>query len=162
MNRTDFLNQSAHLVPIETLSLLDSIKEPFSEQQILLLQEKFLTNGFQYIKVKNIMAGRNIIQLFLDSLGVYHDIAAITLSNMRLPNYITHVYRELANEGFLDPFGQQYLDDYFIDNFYFDFVWIEATQELFNSSHWFNDFQDKLMSFKINEHIPIIVVSYDD
>jgi hypothetical protein len=160
MNGTDFLNQSSAIVPIESLSLLDPIKEPFSENEILALQEKFLRNGFQYIKVQDCKAGRSIVQRFLDSLAVYHDIACISLSDNPLPKYITDIYYELANCGYLDPFGQHYLDDYFIEHFYFDFIWIEATQKLFSST-WFQDFEDKILSFKIDEHIPFIIVSYE-
>ena len=110
--------------------------------------------------MQDINAGRAIIQRFLDSLAVYNDIACISLSDKPLPNYISDVYYELANGGYLDPFGNYYLDDYFIEHFYFDFLWIEATQKLFNST-WFQDFENKILSFKIEEHIPLIIVSYE-
>lgn len=160
MKGTDFLNQSTAIAPIESLSLLESIKEPFTEKEILVLQEKFLSNGFQYIKVRDHKSGRTIVQRFLDSLAIYHDVACVSLSNNPLPNYITDIYYELANDGYLDPFGQHYLDDYFIEHFYFDFIWIEATQKLFNSI-WFQDFEDKILSFKVDEHIPLIIISYE-
>ena len=67
----------------------------------------------------------------------------------------------LSEGGYLDPMSQYDLDEFFIEEFYFDFMWIEATHNLLTST-WFQDFENKIEDFKINQHIPMVMISYQD
>ncbi len=136
------------------------IEEPLSESDILYLQDAFLTNGFHHIQVKNIAAGRSIIRTFLGSLATYHDIACLTATNS-IENGVFDIGTALHAGGYVDPLGERELEEFFIEEFYFDFMWIEASRELLASS-WFVDFERKLEDFKVTCHIPMIVISYQE
>ena len=136
------------------------IEEPLSESDILYLQDAFLTNGFHHIQVKNVAAGRNIIRTFLDSLAVYHDTACLTAVDLGQEG-VFDINNALHDGGYLDLLGDKELEEFFIEEFYFDFMWIEASRELISSA-WFIDFERKLEDFKITRHIPMIVISYQE
>ena len=133
------------------------VREPLSEHDILDLQDKFLNNGFHYIAVSSVSFGRLLISRFLRSLNCYHENAILTISNPIGNNTIIDLYYELLQGGYLS--GNKDLDDFFIDQFYYDFIWIEACHELVDQK-WFSEFFSKLLSFKIDRHIPVLVISY--
>ena len=145
---------SRHLVESSHVRLL---QEPLSDTDILELQDKFLSNGVQPLKVKNIAQGRSIVEKFLQTLNIYHDVACLTVSDLPFSAPTTNMHDELLKGGYLDPLEPQYLEEFFIEHFYFDFLWIEATEDLL-SSKWFSDVEKKIFSYKINQHIPIIVL----
>jgi len=151
------------VLPIELTQSLYSfevLQEPFSEQSILELQEKFLTNGFHYIKVPNQRFGRILIERFLATMHTHHDKACITLDINPLGDQVANIYHVLTNMGYLDPFDLHDMRDFFIEHFYFDFMWIEATKKLLVSS-WFCEFEKLLLDFHMEKHIPMIVVLYE-
>jgi hypothetical protein len=146
---------------VEHLHEIHLIREPFSDHQILHLQEKFLTNGFQYLKASNVVRGRAIIQAFLDSLHVYHETACLSLVRSPvLPEHTSDLYETLYAGGYLSSFEPYSLDEFFLENFYYDFMWIEATRDLLITD-WFDDVIRKLIDQGIDHHIPIIVVVYE-
>lgn len=150
-----------HMPPTDlvmTSHLLDTIKYPLSECEILDIQNKFLSNGFQHIKVKNIRQGRAVVKRFLSSMGMYHDITCLTLSDIPLSKNVCNLYHELLFNGYLDHDSLQFLEEFFIDEFYFDFMWIEASRKLLTSS-WFKFLEKKLINFKLEQHLPMIVIS---
>lgn len=142
-------------------SSLPLIQHPFSEVQILELQDKFLSEGIHHIKVADIAAGRNLVHTFLDSLTVYHEVACLTVSNAPLESYITNIYHELLLQGYIDQYEARNLEEFFIEQFYFDCLWIECTAELMEQS-WFADFQINLLNFKLDRQMPIIMISYGE
>lgn len=152
------------VLPIDltrSIRTFEILREPLSEQVILELQDKFLTNGFHYIKVPNQVVGRTLVERFVSSLQMYHhDGACVTLSEQQLPPMITHVYRSISNKGYLDPFDIRDMEEFFIEDFYYDFMWIEATKELL-ATPWFIEFEKILLDFHMEKHIPIVVVLYE-
>lgn len=159
--KIDWLHHTSPRRLVERLHEINLITEPFSDSQILDLQEKFLTNGFSYVKASSVVKGRSIINAFLNSLHVYHD--PVCLSVAKLPiiqSPVFDLYTELQAGGYLSSFESYYLDEFFIERFYFDFMWIEATRELLISS-WFEDVKSKMLDMGLDQHIPIIVVVYE-
>lgn len=148
----DFVNH------IHEISL---IKQPLSDKDILEIQEKFLCNGFQYLKGQNIGQGRKIVYTFLHSLATYHDIACLTLDSHPLQQGITDIYAELCGGGYLNSFDPYYFEEYLIEHFYFDFLWIEATRKLLMSP-WFEQIKEQMLKAALDEHIPILVFVYED
>ncbi len=63
---------------------------PFSEHDVLSLQEKFIALGVHIIKTKNVVDGRAIIQTILNSLNYYHNISCVTQSNYKNHSKITY------------------------------------------------------------------------
>ena len=123
---------------------------PFSEQDILDLNDAFLTNGIHDITVPSIHAGRGLISTFLSSLNYYSNVACLTAHDVPHDPTIFDIYSEVAGSS---------LEEFFVENFYFDFMWIEALPEL-TSTVWFTDFEQRLLSFNIDHILPIIVLSY--
>jgi len=158
-----YSNSTAHrktpgLVKADLLAISKVISNPFTEQDILDLQDEFLTHGFHYLMVDNVQVGRRIIQTFLHSLkNYYQEIGCLSVSEILLPDGITDIYEILEWYGYL---RKPYLESFFLDQWYFDFLWIEATEELLLSS-WFCQFSQLLEDFMLNEEIPIFIISYN-
>lgn len=136
------------------------VREPLTESDILSIQDRFLTNGFQHIKVKDIATGRVLVDTFmqfLQSLRVYHDIACLTTSTRALRPGICDIYAELAlwQESKCD------LEEFFLDTFYFDFIWIEATKDMVAQS-WYAEFERQIIELQLDSHIPIVVLWYEE
>ena len=135
--------------------------DSLTNNDILLLQEKFLSNGFQYIKVKNLNSGRLIINRFITSLRIYCDMAVVTNEELEPKKNIYNIYNELLIGGYLNPFELGFMEEFFVEEFYFDFLWIEANEKLLKSS-WYQHFEKKLIAFKCDQNIPIITLFFQD
>ena len=135
------------------------LSECLSEADILDLEDKFLTNGFHYISVKDVVVGRRLVDRFLNSLHCYNQNAALTISDGSLAFCVTDIDYELVKGGYVDSVYNFDFDGFFINQFYHDFMWIEASKELVESQ-WFADFFEKMVSFKIDQHIPVLIISY--
>jgi len=159
MERVDRISYKGHEA-FGDASSLPLTQYPFTESEILELQDKFLSEGIHTIKVADFAAGRNLVHAFLDSLAAHHEIACLTVSNKLLESYITNIYHELLLHGYIDRFESKNLQEFFIDQFYFDFLWIECTPKLMEQP-WFADFQMNLLNFKLERQIPILMISYD-
>ena len=131
-------------------------RPPFSEQDILCLQDKFLESGIHHIKVKNVATGRELVETFLSSLNNYYENVACLTAKAPTQNLpVCDVYRELKERGT----SRKAIEDFFIDNFYFDFLWIEASRDLVSKS-WFPAFEQMLNTFKIDRTVPVVVITY--
>jgi len=105
------------------------IAQPFSEGDILYLQELFLINGWHGLKVKSINEGRSVITTMLYSLNYYHDIACLSIGEMSVDSKFFNVYDHMIEGGYLE--GQYHdIEAFLIEHFYANFLWIEETQEL--------------------------------
>jgi len=135
------------------------VKEPFSDSDILNLQDAFLNNGLHYIQVDDVQTGRGLINLFLSSLNFYHNIAALTVSTDSLANGTADLYAQLILGNHLNQNLPHELEDFFLEKFYHDFLWIEATKKLVDS-FWAEELFKKITEFKLDQLIPILVVSY--
>lgn len=161
MRKVDWLYHDSSRAFINHIHEINLIKQPFSDKDILEIQEKFLCNGFQYLKGQNIGQGRKIIYTFLESLAAYHDVACLTLDPQPLGEGITDLYAELCGGGYLNSFDPHYFEEYLIEQFYFDFVWIEATRSLLMSP-WFEHIKEKMLEAAIDEQIPLLVFVYSE
>jgi len=148
--------------PVDLIKNIKKITLPYSEHDIMEIQDAFLTNGYHAIQVENVVQGRLLLNTFLRALNCYRDLAVLTLVDTIPAHNDLHVYdiyKELVCDGYLPLFNDEQIDTFFLDSFYFDFMWIEATQELL-AADWFTEFEQKLIDLKIDQHIPIIFVSY--
>ena len=78
MHKRDWLHRASPRQFVNHIHEIEGISQPLSEHEILEVQEKFLSNGFQYIKFSSIEEGRSIIEAFLQTLPLYHDVACLT------------------------------------------------------------------------------------
>lgn len=161
MKMLDFSTDNYSNHQNQRVVLADDCNRPFSESEILDLQEMFLTTGFHIMVVKNLLIGRSIIQKLLTSLNYYHEIGYLSVSSCELEEHCTNLYSSLIDFGCFDEFSQYNFDAYFIDQFYIDFLVIECTQSLL-ALPWYQYFEASLKRHKIDRKIPIILVTYGD
>lgn len=135
------------------------VKEPFSDTDILNLQDAFLCNGIHYIKVDDVVSGRAIVELFLQSLNYYKNTGCLTVNSGPLKNSVSDLYSELLLGGHLDTTVSYELEEFFLEQFYYEFIWIEATPQLIQSG-WALAFFKQMTQFKLDHLIPILVISY--
>lgn len=133
------------------------VKRPLTEEDILELHDLFLTNGIHHIKVDDLAAGRSLMHTLLTSLNCYHAMAVLTLEPLSIEPSTCDVYQELVRSNFLSD--AQAIDTFFLEQFYFDFMWIEMSQDL-AASEWFAEFEQKMIEYKLETHLPIVVVTY--
>ena len=100
-----------------------------SELQILELQDVFLTNGFHYITVPTIQEGRSLVYTFLDALRCFQAVGCITKNKIGLEKGIFDIVSYLDFCGFNDVSNNAERELYFIEDFDFDFVWIESDKK---------------------------------
>lgn len=128
------------------------VNETLTEHDILFLQDAFLINGFQSIHVANQAVGRALIQSFLQCLPMYTHNACLTLNDTAgLPSNIVDISAALHYEGL----QEQAIEEFFINEFYFDFVWIEISDALIQAP-WFGHFNKILEAY--GQQVPIIKV----
>ena len=104
-------------------------------------------------------SGRCLVYRFLNSLYCYNSKAALSISSVILDDSISDIYYELVKDGYTEPLLCNDMEDFFIDQFYCDFMWIEVSDELIKN-WWFSDFWQKMVSLKLDKHIPILIISY--
>lgn len=128
----------------------------FSEQEILDLQDLFLTCGCNYLMVPTVMGGRRIINTFLESFR-FSRVACLSTLPQGLSDDVIRLYDEMALEGAL-AFSHHELEDFVLNHLNYDFLWIECTNDLINLP-WFYYFEQKLLH-DIAAYMPILFVSY--
>lgn len=132
------------------------IKEPFSENDVLYLQDLFLTPGMHQITVDNFSKIRTMISKVLKSLQYHQKAACLSFVDLSLDSEICDITRVLIVDDYLVSKDRLML--FFLDEFYFDFLWIEETPDLLASA-WYEQFQRYLSEFNFNRSIPIIKVN---
>lgn len=129
------------------LSLLRIKKLAISEQQILELQDLFLTNGIHHIAVPSLKEGRALVYKFIDALRCYSNIVCFTANGDSLRKSIFDM------KSYLDDTD---LNHFLIEEFDFDFVWLERDSRNLAGSI---KIEEKLSELNFDHHVPIIVLS---
>ena len=106
--------------------------------------------------VADIEEGRSIIKTFVDALNYYHNIACLTFAPESLDQSIFDIYKALQEQ---EDINSQMLFDFFLEQFSYDFLFIEGTKELMRTD-WFAEFQQYMIDFKLDHSISIVMISY--
>lgn len=141
---------------LESARSMKHVQHVLSEYDILELQEIFLTYGFHSLVVPSLPFGRDLTIRFLDSLNCYSNIACLSLSSRPLRSSVINVYEELGFSGALVHSGTT-IETFLLDQFYYDFLWIEMTQEL-DEAPWYWLFEQKLLEFNLFKALPIVII----
>lgn len=128
----------------------------FSEQDIIALQDVFMTNGMHDVTVTDIAQGRAMISTFVKALNYHQTIACLSMTRASLDPEIFDIYKILQAGG---PITSQKLFDFFLEEFTFDLLVIENSKEVMRAP-WFIDFQQQMIEFRFETMIPIICLSY--
>lgn len=157
MKRCHEMGQNALSAVLEPPMAIDTVHEhALSDQQIIDLHMRFLTNGFQHIQVPTIKEGRELIQTLLSSLDYYHAVACLTTSDLELPANAQDLFSDLV-EGRYVPNN---LEQFFLEHDDFDFLWLELTPCLLMQP-WIDEFKSLLIDHHLHMRMPIMCISYD-
>lgn len=129
------------------------ITAPYSESDILYLQNIFTSPGFHQFTVSSVLIGRELILQQLKALKWHQDIGYISTMNTT----ITEAENIVNLIG--QPIDQDSIESFFIDRFYYDFLWIEGTQDLM-AMPWIYIFEQQILHYRIDQMIPIITINY--
>lgn len=139
-----------------------NIHEPLRENDIIFLHDKFLTNGFLNLHVKDIYTGRSIISKILNSMNYHNDIAILTddtKNNKKLIKNYFDINKKLVDDYNIKK-NEIKIIDFFLEKFYFDFLLIELTTNL-AAKNWIQKFEQHILDFNFHKTIPIIILTYD-
>ena len=104
-------------------------------------------------EIENVKEGRALVSQLLDSLKWYQDVACLSLQNTAT-DQVTDILERIEQ-----PITHERIVQFFMDDFYYDFLWIEATDELLQKP-WLVTIRGQLNQYNIDHMIPIIVISY--
>lgn len=135
------------------------IIQPLTHNDILDLQEIFLTPGVHELHINSVEEGRFIIDKFLGSLNCYHKKACFTLSELALDCQTTDLYLELLLMSRVDGVTGS-LEGFLYDHGDHDFIWIEATKKVLANSV-FHEFVQHLKLFDGKMQFPVVLLSCD-
>ncbi len=139
---------------VASIAAAKVIRQPFSEADIFELHDMFLTNGFHFFKAPTIEQGRSIVYTLLDSLDYYHNIGCLSL-NTQPVSTVTNINNVLLDTTI--SWTKEFLAEYLLEIFFFDFFWIEATSTLIQYE-MFDLFQETLTDLNLDRTSPIIVI----
>ncbi|MBV8661039.1 MAG: hypothetical protein JO129_02755 [Candidatus Dependentiae bacterium] len=135
---------------------------PFCEQDVLALQEIFISCGVHTIKTKNVLDGRQIIQTILNSLNYYHNVGCITDTFLhQLPitvcDIISHIkLQKIQKNNLLID-----LEEFFAEHPCFDFIWIEFTEDIKNQLS-LDEIQKIFTMYHAEERMSVLIMTYDE
>ena len=104
-------------------------------------------------------SGRVVVDVFLMSLNCFHTIGCLTMEKHQLPCNIQNIYQQLEQGDYLSQ-GADGIENFLVDAFYCDFLFIEM-QPMLMSSRWFPVLQQKMIDLKLDQAIPIIYLIYE-
>jgi len=130
-----------------------------TENQVIALHKALLTPGFHNMQVNSIEEGRAILYTMLNALSYYSDLACLSLSDSALPSSVYDLSYHLTQGGYIDKACRTDLENFFLERFDNDFLWIEATQELMKEP-WYLYLEQKIVELRIDQQIPIMIISY--
>jgi hypothetical protein len=123
--------------------------QPLTEHDILLFHACFLSVGLHTIKTSDMQKARSVISILLSSLDYYRAIAWVTQEQHQIPGFFP-IHNDILSQGY-----ETALEDYFIEAFNYDCLWIEDTK----SWSWLDDFKEAVQYIGLEKQIPIIIVS---
>ena len=120
---------------------------PYSESDILELQDLFLAEGLHEIRVSSFTQGRQLIDTFLESLHCYYSPGCFTTQGLKNGKNID-IYKELQSKN---------IEVFFCENLRMDFLWIEMPTKIDEKAKC-TDFIKKCQSLQLEKKMPILVV----
>jgi len=134
------------------------IGRTMSEEDILYLEDIFLTNGLHAISVADVQAGRSIIHSMLQSLNFYQTVSCLTSTQMPpLEESIVDLYSRLSTTD--HDLQYEDVEHFFIEEFFSDFLWIELSQRLMNTTLLAHTFH-ALNALDMIGRMPIVTLSF--
>lgn len=129
-----------------------------TEEDILFLQDIFLTNGLHHIKVPSVLSGRTIIYKFLRSMNYYHHVTCLTCNDdFPLKKTVGNLFQLLKRACGQEP-SYEHIENYFLEQWFADFMWVELSEDLITNGMVIHALH-AMHELDLAHHIPIISVS---
>lgn len=129
-----------------------------SEQNVLTLQDIFLTFGIHCIKTDNATAGRKIINTILGSLKYYKNVGAIT-DRIGLDENVCDILIDIKKQGISTDDIIIDLENFFMIHACFDFIWVELSGSLLEQD--INSLKNIFNMYYVQERMPVIFMMYE-
>ena len=133
---------------------------PFSQEDALKLQAIFIQPGVHVIHVKNIAEGRTITDIILKSLNYYHDIGLLSLEK-DAPVYSLDIINCINSGNIIKKESHENLEDFFIANPYFDFIWVEGTKN-FLEKYPLQNLKTMFSMIHAQERMSVVILLYEE
>lgn len=158
ISTTSILDRYSHETRFGDKNNIKYFSNQLTEQDILELQNIFLTCGMHFIQTNNVESGRKIITTILGSLKYYNNIGAIT-EIAGLQESIFDIFMHIKIDGLSSGNIVADLENFFIIHACFDFIWIEFTGLLaeLDITYLKNIFD----MHHVQDSMPVIFVMYD-
>jgi len=137
------------------------LSSELTAEDILYLQELFLTNGFHHIRVPTVEDGRSLMYKLLNSMHFFNDIACLTCINE--PAISCDVY-DILNDLRTYCNGDEsinVIEEYFLEVFFTDFMWIELNEAL-TKDPFVEQAIYVMHSIEVVHRMPVVALSYDN
>lgn len=128
-----------------------------SVDDILYLQQIFLTTGLHHIAVPNLSVGRKIMRSLLQSMHYFNNTACLTQEHKTsLEGYdvLGHLKDFCGKEA-----DSNAIEEYFLEEFEADFLWVELNEALMQNS-FVVQILNIMHVLDITHKIPVVAISY--
>jgi hypothetical protein len=129
----------------------------FSEEEMFTVYDMLLSPGLHTITVSNIVMGRAILKLFLDSLN-FHEYM-YWLSESTVPSGVISMYQEMELAGCMQESSSDMYSWYLHNEPDMHMLIIECSQGL-TQEQWYPYFEEALLQSSVYDYLPIIQVQY--
>ena len=148
-------NQFGNIHPSIALIQKQTYTRNLDEEEILSFCDLLLMPGIHYVSFGSLKEGRKTVNLFIEFLKCFHTIGFIDCIGIQ--NRGMNLYELFASYQD-DVQLRQALDQFFIDDFSYDFIWIVYPKYQVART-FINIFLDQLLTFNIDQKIPIVFIS---
>jgi hypothetical protein len=144
----------AHLIKDSSSRQLST---KLSVDDILYLQQIFLTTGLHHIVAPNLSIGRRTMHLLLRSMNCFSNAACLTWehkASLKGYDVLGRLIDYCGQEANMDA-----IEEYFIEEFEADFLWIEMSDAFMQNPFVVQAF-NIMHVLNIIHKIPVVLISY--
>lgn len=131
-----------------------------SEQNVIILQNFFLTSGVHCIHVPDIQTGRTLLETALASFKSDRSISLLTTVKKKAVFPYSDLYKELGAAR-ASSHTNGALEEYLLCSLNSDLLIIEATTELLQQP-WYGKFEQLIVEYNIGATLPIIMIFHGE
>ena len=135
------------------------IDSTLSVDDILYLQNIFLTSGLHHIKVPDVVSGRLIVSRLLQSMQYHHEVSCLTnIGKPPLKKTVLNIYNSLMRHCGQDASYDE-IEEFFLEQYFADFMWVEISGDLWEIPLVRYALQ-AMHDLEIAYQMPIVALSY--
>jgi hypothetical protein len=130
-----------------------------SQDDILYVQERFITNGLHHIVVQDIEHGRTLMEKLLKSMHYFQNVSCLAQSYPIAIDYEQSNLLENIQYYCGHDIEADLIEEYFLECYMADFLWVELTETLLRNPLALQIVYS-MHTLDIAHNIPVIAISY--